>query len=1082
MKSKITLNEFFARDYYKNDVRALLQVSQQFGLIIFIALSLYCLSLVGIPADSAFAAGNPGDVTVNEFPQSLQLYPRSPISNTAQIDIMGVVSNGSDYTTIKVLVERNGIYFTDPSVTLDYSNGDAPFSFNISLVAELVNYDFMLIATDSAGDTTIVSASDVVAGDVYLINGQSNANARKRTGSDAVGPNAGNYKFIRSFGRRETFFPGPNRPDGSTINPFDNAWYVAKGDSDSGSGEIGQWGVVLGRQLIDSYGIPVAFFNNAVSATAIRKHQSNYAGFANPYTQIPANNIYQRLRWRVENAGVANHARAMIWYQGEADAGFSTAYESAFNDLYNDWMSDYPNLEQIYVHQVRNITAACGGHDIALREVQRRLMDDPRYPNLQVMSTTAVDPQIEDCHFPYTSNPALSGHSEIADHVFDLMARDFYGSSTVQNIDAPNVDFAYFADAAKQTITMVMRDVDDTLQFAAGAEQDFLVESVSAAVTSGSAMGNTVSVMLANSAAGASGISYLGHAGVDLKSVPQSNWMITETRWGQWVTNANGVGMLAFHDLPIAEDLPTINITNPSTGSIIELGQLVAIEYTASDVDGLQEASIFANTQLITTTVWSSSPTSATDSIVWSPSAAGIYTFTATVRDVKNAQSSASSVTIEVNTPPSISIVAPLAGAVFPSGSNVSVQTDPKDVDGSIVGTTLYANSVLLTNTITSLPWEFTWMNVPSGTYSLIAAAVDDDGSSAVSSPVAIRINEAPSIGLLSPITGTVYIQGSASPLIGAAPVDSDGTIASVEFYDNATLLTTLTTAPWTYDWASAAVGPHTLTAKTVDNDGDIAVSAPVNIDVVMPTPTPTETPTPVPTDTPTPVPTDTPTPTPTPTFVPTEMPTPTPTPTSTETPTPTPTDTPIPTDVPTPVPTATDVPTVIVENTPVPPTEVPPTEVPTAAASPTIIVITTDTPTPVAVATIEPTVDANTPTAGPKLALSSNMVSGAPSSKFVVLGSGFEPNTSLTLRLNGEIIGTYNTDDSGGMVLVIKTLPQVPLGAYSVTVEQMPKVSTTFVVGTDAPILTSTTFGTEVTIPIVQIIENSLYLPFVTR
>lgn len=71
---------------------------------------------------------------------------------------------------------------------------------------------------------------------------------------------------------------------------------------------------------------------------------------------------------------------------------------------------------------------------------------------------------------------------------------------------------------------------------------------------------------------------------------------------------------------------------------------------------------------------------------------------------------------------------------------------------------------------------------------------------------------------------------------IGATAVDSDGgTIASVSFYDGATLLGTDTTSPYSYAWTGAPTGAHALTAVAVDNHGAPTTSSVVNITVAPP-------------------------------------------------------------------------------------------------------------------------------------------------------------------------------------------------------------------------------------------------------
>ena len=67
-----------------------------------------------------------------------------------------------------------------------------------------------------------------------------------------------------------------------------------------------------------------------------------------------------------------------------------------------------------------------------------------------------------------------------------------------------------------------------------GAHVDFRVEGAAVAITGGSASGNQITLELAGDASAATGVSYLGHPGA-----------------GPWVVNENGVGLLAFANLPL---------------------------------------------------------------------------------------------------------------------------------------------------------------------------------------------------------------------------------------------------------------------------------------------------------------------------------------------------------------------------------------------------------------------------------------------------------------------------------------------------------------------------------------------------
>jgi hypothetical protein len=92
-----------------------------------------------------------------------------------------------------------------------------------------------------------------------------------------------------------------------------------------------------------------------------------------------------------------------------------------------------------------------------------------------------------------------------------------------------------------------------------------------------------------------------------------------------------------------------------------------------------------------------------------------------------------------------------------------------------------------------------------------------------------------PTTSITSPTGGTITIpvgQTSISIPISATAVDTDGTIAKVEFYNGGTKLGEDTQAPYTFQWNGVTQGSYTLTTKATDNAGNIGTSAPVSISV----------------------------------------------------------------------------------------------------------------------------------------------------------------------------------------------------------------------------------------------------------
>jgi len=346
--------------------------------------------------------------------------------------------------------------------------------------------------------------ADLVAGDVYVVQGQSNAVAQQFSG-DA---NVNQGPFLRSFGTRTS---------NAATTAADTTWYVAEGNQGFGPGAVGQWSLRLGRLLIDAHQVPIAIVNGAHGGQPITFFQRNDGDPEDLATN------YGRLLTRMRVASLADGVRAILFYQGESDQSDATGHHDGWIALREDWLEDYPTVERFYVTQIRR---GCGGA-VELREVQRGFADT--FANVSVMSTTGLDGH-DGCHYAYEV-----GYAELGERYAALLTRDLYGGDDSPDIDAPNPETAAFSNPQGTQIVVTVRDAASTLSWDQGAHQHFALEGSSVVVTGGSASGAQITLELSGDGSGASGLRYIGHPGP-----------------GPWVRNATGVGLLAFAGLSIA--------------------------------------------------------------------------------------------------------------------------------------------------------------------------------------------------------------------------------------------------------------------------------------------------------------------------------------------------------------------------------------------------------------------------------------------------------------------------------------------------------------------------------------------------
>jgi len=410
--------------------------------------------------------------------------------------------------TIDIELLRDGQLFASSSKPLVYNDlctGQpcAPFSEVLPIQAELLNYTLRAYVDDGTDRTLVAERINLVCGDVYLIEGQSNAMARDS--HDEYLATADESPWVRSFGSGMV----------TSDVVFDLHWNQADALTRNRHGSVGAWATRMGSNLATQYQIPIALINGAVGTTLIAQHQRDDLDHEN------LNTIYGRFLYRVRQAGVMDSAPAIFWYQGETEIMTSAEYTAAFTELSNAWREDFGGLELIYLFQIRE---GCGYVDRGVRESQRKAAS--LFRDIRTMSTTAIS-EHDGCHYWYV------GYTEIADRMTLPVARDFHGSLDTHEIDPPNLVSATFTTGAQDQILLTFEDLDDQLVWEAGSEAFFLLDNVQMQVLSGSTMGNTILLDLVAPTT-AQSISYVGHP------LP-----------GPAIRNARGVGALTFFDEPI---------------------------------------------------------------------------------------------------------------------------------------------------------------------------------------------------------------------------------------------------------------------------------------------------------------------------------------------------------------------------------------------------------------------------------------------------------------------------------------------------------------------------------------------------
>jgi len=358
-------------------------------------------------------AGFAQSIKFSAAPENYQLYARDE-TDSAEVLLSGRLEGEQIFEGLSLKVFKDGILYHQQSVSVNKKR----FSCSQQIDAGLHQFKFELYAHVNGRDTLCYVADSVVCGDAYIISGQSNSHASSSQSTYSS-------PYCRSFGVK-TGFESYSEDDKLV------RWGRATGNCPDLEGiggwfkknsfGVGAWGMELMRLIVEKYQIPVCIINGGSGASSIEQNMM--------YPEVPSlETSFGRLAYRVAQAGLKDHIKAILWHQGEANtktAESFSSYAQNFHVLLNDWDRVYPGVKKIYLFQLH---PGCGGnYQSELREIQHQLADQS--DRIEIMSTTGVTGH-DGCHFSY------EGYCEFAQRIFPLIARDFYGEKFEHIITPP---------------------------------------------------------------------------------------------------------------------------------------------------------------------------------------------------------------------------------------------------------------------------------------------------------------------------------------------------------------------------------------------------------------------------------------------------------------------------------------------------------------------------------------------------------------------------------------------------------------------------------------------------------------------
>ena len=466
------------------------------------------------PASDPWVVRTPAD---DEKPVEHQFYARDD-KNEGTLFYCGKLDEHSDGVFLK-------LYANDKLVTTETSKLDSNQNYHLTakLKPGLIQYRVEFGKQVGGAETVLNRVGDLVCGDAYVINGQSNAVA---TDWGEGGEQTFRSEWIRSFGSMS------GNPQGARI------WGQAVHRSrDEEKLQLGYWGMELARQLVENHKMPICIINGAVGGTRVDQHQRD------PENPLAMSTIYGRLLWRVTEARLTHGIRGIFWHQGENDQGADgptggfgyETYRPLFLDLAAAWKQDYPNLQHYYVFQIwpKSCSMGFNGSDNRLREVQRNL--PTAFSRMSIMSTVGIKPP-GGCHYPQ------AGYLEFAKLIAPLVERDNYGKVFTSSITPPNLVKWQFANPARDEILI---EFDQPVQWDDQLFNQFSLDDKSVPFISGESLSETkISKQVKLKLKGPS-------KGQKLTYLDSAAWNPNQLLYG-----ANRIAVLTFCDVPLETQTP----------------------------------------------------------------------------------------------------------------------------------------------------------------------------------------------------------------------------------------------------------------------------------------------------------------------------------------------------------------------------------------------------------------------------------------------------------------------------------------------------------------------------------------------
>ena len=366
----------------------------------------------------------------SQIPQDFQLYARND-EKIALIPIKGTISD-KGWKTVSVLVYREGKLFSFHKSNVQSKNQNDTFSLNPLIKSEKAEYSIKIYASKNDKDSIFITErKNIVAGDFYVIYGDSNGNTQSVV--DYYSTN----KYIRSFGKY-------NQEVQREYSPKDTLWSQSENYF---LPRVGAWGTMLQELIAERYDIPVCIITGGGPGMHIDLLTDRYG------TGLTPGGVYNSFGYRIKKSGLIDNIKGFFLWQGVYEL-FSkpnpVEYDTKLKKLMEFFQQDFSTVQQYIIFQSGLVRFSLNGNvGASIRESQRSLTSF--FPKAIPYAVEGLEGH-DGVHY------TKKGYLNCANEMLNILQPIFYKTLPEPNILSPNVQKIFYTDESHLQIKLFFQE------------------------------------------------------------------------------------------------------------------------------------------------------------------------------------------------------------------------------------------------------------------------------------------------------------------------------------------------------------------------------------------------------------------------------------------------------------------------------------------------------------------------------------------------------------------------------------------------------------------------------------------------